>query len=110
MARPTNLRSVITEHRGNLEEFGAVHSARALVERPQGGTIETTAYYLNEEQALYICALSRTEAGHRVRTLLIKTFSAVRRGDLVPVSLRTSAKPSLPDFTNPVEAAATIDG
>lgn len=99
MARPDHLRRTIDAHRDSLEEFGAVYAARTLVDRPQGGTVETTTYYLNEEQALYICALSRPEAGHRVRTLLIKTFSAVRRGDLVPVSLRTSAKPSLPDFS-----------
>lgn len=108
MAQPLNLRSTIVAHRVHLEEFGSFHAVR---ENPtSAGGRPSTAYYLNEEQALYICALSRTEAGHRVRSLLIKTFSAVRRGDLVPVSLRTSAKPSLPDFTNPVEAAATIDG
>jgi hypothetical protein len=43
-----------------------------------------TAYYLNEEQALYACTLSRTEKSHQVRVMLIMVFTSYRRGGLVP--------------------------
>lgn len=99
MAQPLNLRTTIVKYRDSLEAFGIVHAVREQYTMGTGGQRTTTAYYLNEEQALYICTLSKTDAGHRVRTMLIKTFSAFRRGELVP------AKPALPDFTNPVAAA-----
>ncbi len=62
---PRGLRRTIIEHKDRLEEFGPLCAARTMVEIGSGAERETTAYYLNEEQALYICALSRTEAGHR---------------------------------------------
>lgn len=43
------------------------------------------AYYLNEPQALVICALSRTAKAAQVRKALIDVFMAVRRGDVVTV-------------------------
>ena len=43
------------------------------------------AYYLNEGQALVICALSRTPKAAQVRKLLIDVFMAYRQGKLVHV-------------------------
>jgi hypothetical protein len=77
LARPTNIRTLIEGNRAELETFGAVHSVRALVRRPQGGTVYADSFYLNEEQALLVVSLSRTEAGRKLRAELIR---ALRHG------------------------------
>jgi len=43
-----------------------------------------TAYHLNEEQALLICMLSRTERAKQVRAEVIRVFAAWRRGQRGP--------------------------
>ena len=41
-------------------------------------------YWLNEEQSLATLTLLRTPEGKKARVIVIKTFAAVRRGDLQP--------------------------
>ena len=69
MAQPLNIRAVIAANRDELETYGSFHVAN---ENPgtQGGR-PGKAYYLNEGQALVICALSRTPKAAQVRKLLI---------------------------------------
>lgn len=100
MARPTNIRTNIIEaNLDELEGFGHVARAACNVAMPRGGYKTGMAYYLNEEQALLVCLLSRTERAKQVRAEVIRVFTAWRRGELV------SAKPALPDFTSPAAAA-----
>lgn len=78
MAVPRKVRqNIIDAHRDEMEGFGELRMQRihnGRVGRPE------MAYYLNEEQALLVCALSRTERAKEVRAMLIKVFVAWRRG------------------------------
>ncbi|MDP3255255.1 MAG: hypothetical protein Q8S58_11600 [Bosea sp. (in: a-proteobacteria)] len=92
MAKPAMVRqNVILPNRAELEGFGPL-SCTAGKSRGQ----HFTAYYLNEEQALLVCLLSRTERAKAVRAEVIRVFTAFRKSQL---------QPALPDFTNPAEAA-----
>jgi anti-repressor protein len=82
MARPTNIRQVIEANRAEIEAFGGLHSVRANP-GPQGGR-PSEVYYLNEEQALCTATLSRAPNAPAVRAMLIRVWSAYRRGQLVP--------------------------
>lgn len=79
-----NIRQVISANRNELETHGGFHVAN---ENPgkQGGS-PGKAYYLNEGQALVICALSRTDKAAQVRKALIDVFMAYRKGKLVHVN------------------------
>ena len=92
MAKPAMVRqNVILPNRAELEGFGPL-GAVASKSRGQHFTV----FYLNEEQALLVCLLSRTEKAKAVRAEVIRVFTAYRKGHL---------QPALPDFTNPAEAA-----
>jgi prophage antirepressor-like protein len=91
MAAPRKVRDLIRESREELEGFGPLG---AVASKSLGQHF--TAYYLNEEQALLVCLLSRTERAKAVRAEVIRVFTAYRKGQL---------QPALPDFTNPAEAA-----
>lgn len=78
MARPTNIRTIIQDNSTELLDFGILHSARANSGKRGRPSY---AYYLSEEQALLVCALSRTERAKEVRAMLIKVFVAWRRGE-----------------------------
>lgn len=91
MDRARNIRvNVIEPNRAELEGFGSL-LARKANPGPSGGR-PSTAYYLNEEQALLVCLLSRTERAKAVRAEVIRVFTAYRKGQL---------QPALPDFTIP---------
>lgn len=79
MRRPTNIRTLIEANREELESYGPLHAARAMVELGSGAEREVTVYYLTEEQALVICQLSRAKRAKDVRRVLIKTFMNWRR-------------------------------
>lgn len=74
------IRTLIRDNLDELRAFGEV-SARRAETTARGGRPGTT-YYLNEEQALLVCILSRTERAKQVRAMLIKVFVAWRRGRL----------------------------
>ncbi len=84
MKRPTNIRRVIERNKAEIEAYGQLHSARAVVERDKRGGMEVTEYHLTEEQALCVCQLSRAPKAPDVRRMLIEVFTAYRRGHLVP--------------------------
>jgi hypothetical protein len=81
--RPRVIRELIARNRDELEAFGSL-PCRTANPTAQGGR-PGNAYYLNEGQALVICALSRTEKAAQVRKLLIDVFMAYRQGKLVHV-------------------------
>jgi hypothetical protein len=83
MNQPLNIRELIARNRDELAAYGGLCS-RAINPGPLGGR-PGKAYYLNEGQALVICALSRTAKAATVRKALIDVFMAYRSGKLVHV-------------------------
>ncbi|MEH0291793.1 hypothetical protein V6R98_02280 [Agrobacterium sp. CCNWLW71] len=81
--RPADIREIIARNRDELETYGGF-PCRTENPGTQGGR-PGKAYYLNEGQALVICALSRTPKAAQVRKLLIDVFMAYRQGKLVHV-------------------------
>lgn len=98
MARPTNIRSLIETSRGELEGFGSLHAARAMVAIGSGAKRGVNAYYLTEGQALCICALSRAPKAPQVRRMLIEAFMELRRQQLRPQQPRLPPKPRFRAF------------
>lgn len=91
-AVPRKIRQHLIEaNREELETMGILRTHSV-----QSGGRPSTAFYLNEEQALLICMFSRTEKAAVVRKQVIETFMSVRRGTLAP---------ALPNFSDPVAAA-----
>jgi len=101
MAQPLNIRQNIEKNRAELEGYGTVHAVRETFVSGNGAKKETTVFYLNEEQALLVCMLSRTEKAKAVRAEVIRVFTAYRHGLLVPAQ----TAPAIPNFGNPAEAA-----
>jgi hypothetical protein len=89
MDRPTNIRQVIDRNRDEIEGFGPLHSANALVEIGSGARRSVSAYYLNEEQALLVSILSRAPNAPAVRAGLIRAFVAFRRGQAHGMAMMT---------------------
>lgn len=85
MVDPYKVRTLIAANRDELGAHGIV-SARRAETLPQGGR-PGTDYYLNEGQALTICALSRTPVAAKIRRALIDVFMSHRRGELKPVAV-----------------------
>ena len=98
MGAPRNIRpDLIRPNKAELEGLGVLQEVSAKSSDPRGRGRPAKAYYLNEEQALLVCVLSRTEAAKLVRAELIQVFMAYRRGELVQ-----ALRPAIP--TTMVEA------
>ncbi|WP_454018455.1 hypothetical protein [Azospirillum sp. Marseille-Q6669] len=97
MADRHKIRSLIVKNRAELESYGPLVEAEGVSARQAetygevcATVAQTTdkggrpgkAYYLNEGQALVICALSRTPQAALVRRQIIEVFLAYRRGKL----------------------------
>jgi hypothetical protein len=97
MMKIRNIRSVIAENRDELELHGdlscrATNSIRAASTGERRGR-PGKAYYLNEGQALVLCALSRTPIAAQIRKALIDVFMAYRTGKIVEVKEHRRHKP-----------------
>lgn len=100
MARAVHIRDLIKANMEELESFGGLPSA-PVNPGPTGGR-PTTAFYLNRQQALLVCILSKTEKAKDVRFEVIRRFDAYEELTLptpVPVEPvfqvpKRSAKPS----------------
>ncbi|WP_210486649.1 hypothetical protein [Microvirga antarctica] len=79
MARPTNIRGLIETNRQELENFGSLHTKRAVIQAGKGANREVAMFLLNEEQSLPICMLSRADRAKQVRADIITVFVAYRR-------------------------------
>ncbi|WP_372574423.1 phage antirepressor KilAC domain-containing protein [Ruegeria jejuensis] len=89
--RPRNIRKLIERHSSALAEFGEICSTVEQIPNVPGRPAKT--YYMNEEQAVYICTKSDTEKATEVSIEVVKTFVAVTRGQR-PVA-------ALPDYGDP---------
>jgi len=72
--RPRKVRDLVARNAEELTTYGPLPR-----HAPRRGAL---AYYLNEGQALLICALARTSQAATVRRALIDVFMAWRRGQL----------------------------
>lgn len=77
MEAPRNIRLTIAANRAELQTYGDLHVANANAGK-RGRP--SNAYYLNEGQALVLCALSRTHKAAAVRKALIDLFMNYRAG------------------------------
>ncbi|WP_299945290.1 phage antirepressor KilAC domain-containing protein [uncultured Ruegeria sp.] len=93
-AQRRDIRKLIDRHKAALSEFGEVSRHRGT-KPPKGssGGRPQEYYYLNEEQAVYICTKSDTPKATEVSIEVVKTFVAVTRGH--------SPAPALPDYSDP---------
>lgn len=94
MASIYEIRRTIAKNRNELEMYGELSGQRT---KSTGGR-PGKAYYLNEGQALVICALSKTPRAAEVRKLIIDVFMAWRRGKTVHVQehYRTAPQRTVP--------------
>ncbi|AWJ82708.1 hypothetical protein TSH58p_03750 [Azospirillum sp. TSH58] len=83
--QPRDIRKLIERNRAELETYGEICATVAQNTDPMGRGRPGKAYYLNEGQALVICALSRTPQAALVRRQIIEVFLAYRRG-VLPVA------------------------
>lgn len=90
--RERAIRELIARNRDELEAYGGLpcHTANP---GKQGGR-PGKAYWLNEGQALVICALSRTDKAAEIRKAIIDVFTAYRRGKLVDVAAHYRRPPT----------------
>jgi hypothetical protein len=103
--RPRNIRKAIERNRAELESYGSICSTVEQIPDMAGRPGKT--YYLNEGQALVICALSRTPKAAEIRKAIIEVFMAWRRGMLDTVQTTHKAKQlALPYPRKPIDAKA----
>lgn len=79
-ADPHKVRTLIQRNRAELESYGEISATVAENTDPHGRGRPGTEYWLLEEQALVICALSRTPAAMAVRRQIITVYAQWRRG------------------------------
>lgn len=91
-SRDRDVRQLIERNAAELETFGRIARRSAAQLRSNGATHETTEYWLNEEQALLISALSKTERAAAVRAMLIRVFVAWRKGRLAGLAAPSTAE------------------
>jgi hypothetical protein len=84
LARPRSVQEVIEANRDELLCYGSLPALTAMIEVGKGAQREVQEYWLNEEQSLAVLTLLRTPEGRKARVVVIKTFAAVRRGELQP--------------------------
>ena len=97
------IRQLIDRNRDELKAYGPLPTRHG-----QSRGQQFTAYYLNEEQALLICMLSRTPTAKAIRREVIKVYQAWRKGHLRPVEKpQEPTTPSIPtDFASALRLAA----
>lgn len=84
LSRARDVRSTIVSSQAELATYGDL--PRVAEPRSRLGGRPTSAYYLNEPQALLICMFSNTTRAAEVRKMLIDVFMEYRRGKAMPAS------------------------
>jgi hypothetical protein len=93
MARPEDIRRTIAKYAEDLNDFGIL-ARRAIIH--EGAGRRASEYWLNKDQALFICGRSDTELGRKTYKLLVKAFGAFLRGAAavnVPPILQADFRP-----------------
>lgn len=103
MAAPRNIRSKILQNINELISYGEV--CTETVQTTKKGGRPSSAYYLNEPQALLLCMWSNTEKAATVRKMLIDVFMEYRRGRIEkPISARQHKRRT----STPVDTAINL--
>ena len=92
--RMRNIRQLVERHSKALEKFGDLFCC--TVQQNTRGR-PSQEYWLNEKQALYICTKSDLPTAVDVTVEMVEAFHAVKSGK--------PKGPTLPDFSNPADAA-----
>lgn len=91
--RPVKIRELIKRHESKLLNFGILPTVGKIHEAAGRPTAE---YYLNQKQSIFICMKSETEKAFDVQVEIVHVFDAYLGGQ---------ARPTMPNFANPAEAA-----
>ena len=90
MVQPLNIRATIEANKAELALHGEVFTQS--VKTSKSGGRPSSAYYLNEAQAILLCMFSRTEKAAIVRKGVIEVFMAWRKGQLPALQTSTAKK------------------
>ncbi|PCI32356.1 MAG: hypothetical protein COB54_07610 [Alphaproteobacteria bacterium] len=85
--RPRDIRKLITRWDETLSEFGEVCSTVARTAGSKGGR-PAKAYFLTEEQAVFIATKSETANATQLTIQLVKVFTAWRNGTLEELEVK----------------------
>lgn len=106
--RPRKIRELIVRYREEIKAFGICPT---VGQNHAGGRGRpTTEYYLNEEQALLISTVSNAPAAPIVRRALIKTFVALRRGQVTVIDHDAELAALRSDVTAIKETLSRVSG
>jgi len=75
--RPRDIRKIIKRNEAKLLNFGGCATVARVVEGN-----ETTEFYLNQRQAIFLCMKSETERAFDVQVEIVRVFDAYLNGDL----------------------------
>jgi hypothetical protein len=75
--RPRDIRKIIKRNEDKLLKFGGCATVARVVEGN-----ETTEFYLNQKQAIFICMKSETERAFDVQIEIVHVFDAYLNGEL----------------------------
>lgn len=81
---PHKIRNLIKRHKSALEQMGLISAT--VAENTTGRGRPGATYYMNEEQAVFICTKSNTPKATAITVEVVKAFVAARRGKPDPVS------------------------
>lgn len=85
--RPRKIRELIERNIAEIEGMGSLAPRRG---KSRGQVF--TEYWLNEEQALLVAVLSNAPQAKVVRAMLVRTFVAYRRGQMITPGLDSEAR------------------
>lgn len=102
--RAAKIRDLIDRHADALRQLGPLPTT---IEKPshRGGR-PGTAYWLNKQQALYLCTKSETARATEATLLMVKVFDAYLDGKPAPPKAK-SVEPPAPQRPNKVEDTVT---
>lgn len=103
-----DIRRLIVRNLPELEMHGTISGMVPEIRSGRGRPGK--AYYLNEGQALVVCALSQTPKAAEVRKVLIDVFMAWRLGKTVPVKEHHRRPPSQPTAPRSLTVLMNSDG
>lgn len=88
MKNPHDIRTLIKKNLDELQSFCPISAMPRKENVGLGLTRTVESFFLNEEQALLVCILSRTAKAKEVRRELIALYSQYRHGELEETNTR----------------------
>ena len=88
LKNPRDIKTIIKQNLDELQSFCPLSAMPTKVDIGLGLTRTVESFFLNEEQALLVCILSRTAKAKEVRRELIALYSQYRHGELEKTNTR----------------------